>query len=83
MMHTLGLAGHRVHAACTCNSSLPCSSPIIHFRLPAPAPKYGSVWEQLADICNTLLGTLGLSEAVTDNASVNVVPLQARRGRWK
>lgn len=43
------------------------------------APKYASVWEQAADIANTLLGTLGLSEAVTDNASVNVVPLQVRR----
>ncbi len=42
----------------------------------AAAPKYASMWEQLADIGNTLLGTLGLSEAVTDNASVNVVPLQ-------
>ncbi|KAI7842354.1 hypothetical protein COHA_003994 [Chlorella ohadii] len=42
----------------------------------ATPPKYASMWEQLADIGNTLLGTLGLSEAVTDNASVNVVPLQ-------
>ena len=44
----------------------------------ATAPKYGSLWEQAADVASTLLGTLGLSEAVTDNASVNVVPLQAR-----
>lgn len=43
---------------------------------PCAAPKFGSVWERLADIVNTLLGTLGLSEAVTDNASVNIIPLQ-------
>lgn len=44
----------------------------------ATAPKYGSVWEHAADIASTLLGTLGLTDAVTDNASVNIVPLQAR-----
>lgn len=44
----------------------------------ATAPKYASVWEQASDIGATLLGTLGLAEAVTDNASVNVIPLAVR-----
>lgn len=40
------------------------------------APKYESTWAKLADIANTVLGTMGLSQGVTDNASVNIVPLQ-------
>lgn len=42
------------------------------------APKYANVWEQARDISSTLLGTLGLADAVTDNASVNVIPLAVR-----
>lgn len=44
---------------------------------PAAAPKYESLGERLSDIANTVLGTMGLSQGVTDNASVNVIPLQA------
>ena len=42
----------------------------------ATAPKYESLGARLADIANTLLGTMGLSQGVTDNASVNIIPLQ-------
>lgn len=42
------------------------------------APKYESLGARLADVANTALGTMGLSQGVTDNASVNVVPLQVR-----
>jgi carlactone synthase/all-trans-10'-apo-beta-carotenal 13,14-cleaving dioxygenase len=44
----------------------------------ATAPKYDSLGERLSDIANTLLGTMGLSQGVTDNASVNVIPLPVR-----
>lgn len=45
------------------------------------APKYASVVERLGDIASTLLGAFGLSEAVTDNASVNVIPQPVRMSR--
>jgi carlactone synthase/all-trans-10'-apo-beta-carotenal 13,14-cleaving dioxygenase len=44
----------------------------------ATAPKYDSLGERLSDIANTLLGTMGLSQGVTDNASVNVIALPVR-----
>lgn len=48
----------------------PCHAP------PTAAPKHANLWERLTDIASTLLGVVGLSDAVTDNASVNVFPLQ-------
>ncbi|KAL4425949.1 hypothetical protein ABPG75_009965 [Micractinium tetrahymenae] len=48
----------------------------LRWREFATAPKYESLGERLADVANTVLGTMGLSQGVTDNASVNVVPLQ-------
>lgn len=48
----------------------------LRWREFATAPKYESLGARLADVANTALGTMGLSQGVTDNASVNVVPLQ-------
>ncbi|PSC71885.1 carotenoid oxygenase [Micractinium conductrix] len=41
----------------------------------ATPPKYESLGERLADIAGTVLGTMGLSQGVTDNASVNFIAL--------
>lgn len=41
----------------------------------ATAPKYEGLKDRLVDVAGTLGGVLGLAQGVTDNASVNVVPL--------
>lgn len=45
---------------------------------PAAAPKYEGLKDRLVDVAGTLGGVLGLAQGVTDNASVNVVPLPVR-----
>ncbi|KAL4859791.1 Carotenoid cleavage dioxygenase 8 B [Chlorella vulgaris] len=41
----------------------------------ATAPRYESLGDRLSDVASTLGGVLGLAQGVTDNASVNIVPL--------
>lgn len=53
---------------------LPPSARVLH-----TAPRYESLGDRLSDVASTLGGVLGLAQGVTDNASVNVVPLPVRR----